>query len=85
MMPCRGSFPPGTYGPIFDLLPPKKLAVIVAHETVNACIKAGNEGLQLTRLLLQIGDAVQLEVRCPSIRGEMEERRDGLRVMLSGK
>jgi len=43
-------------------LPPNKLAVMVMHETVNSCIKASNDGVPLTRLMVQIGELVELEV-----------------------
>jgi len=52
----------GTYGPLLMLLPPNKLAVMVMHETVNSCIKASNDGVPLTRLMVQIGELVELEV-----------------------
>lgn len=45
------------------LLPPKTLAVIAMHTTVNTLVREGNHGVPLTRVLYQIGAAVQVEVR----------------------
>lgn len=55
--------PVGTYGPFLLLLPPKTLAVIAMHTTVNTLVREGNHGVPLTRVLYQIGAAVQVEVR----------------------
>jgi hypothetical protein len=52
----------GTYGPFLALVPPEKLAVLTIHEAVNAVVKAGNAGVPLTTLLMNVAEAVRTEV-----------------------
>lgn len=60
------------------LLSPETLAVLAMHTTVNMIMREGNEGVSLT----QIGGAVQIEVRVPTVPVILERRWGSLTGLL---
>ncbi|KAL7473520.1 hypothetical protein ACHAXS_013963 [Conticribra weissflogii] len=50
------------YGPLLCLLPPRKIAVLLAHTALSGAMVGGEEGLKVVSLALQLATTVETEV-----------------------
>jgi hypothetical protein len=50
------------YGPLLCLLPPQKIAILLAHTALSSTMSAGDEGMKVVSLAIQIAQTLETEI-----------------------
>lgn len=68
-------------GPLLMLLTPEQLAVITMHTVIGRCLKAGSVGDPVTKIVLEIAEFVQAEVRMTKLKQKHADDVEKLKSM----